>query len=103
MRPSCGKYIAYHAPPALPPEPSLAPVYARIVGRGFAMVTLVSSNTVFLSRGQVWQAAMGGALISMVWWQNSSKHRPDVPYGWLAYGCGAGLGTLAGAMLAWWI
>jgi hypothetical protein len=64
------------------------------------MVTLVASNTVFLSRHQLLPAAVGGFFISLMWWTNSSKHRPDLPYGGLAYAAGAAIGTVTGAVLA---
>jgi hypothetical protein len=64
------------------------------------MVSLVSANTVHLSTGHLGAAAAGGFFISMLWWSNSSKHREDVPYAGMAYGVGAGLGTLTGATLA---
>jgi hypothetical protein len=79
---------------------SAAALYLRIASRGFVMVCLVSANTVHLSTGHLGPAAAGGFFISMLWWSNSSKHREDVPYAGMAYGVGAGLGTLTGATLA---
>lgn len=67
------------------------------------MVTLVSSNTVFLSQRELGYAAAGGFLISALWWSSSSAKRPDVAFGALVYGCGAGLGTLTGALVAHWL
>jgi hypothetical protein len=64
------------------------------------MVSLVSANTVHLSTGHLGAAAAGGFFISILWWPTSSKHREDVPYAGMAYGVGAGLGTLTGATLA---
>jgi hypothetical protein len=77
-----------------------AAVYARIVLRGWAMVTLVSANTVHLAQGHVGYAALGGWALSALWWQNSSKHREDVPYAGAVYGLGAALGTVTGATIA---
>lgn len=64
------------------------------------MVSLVSANTVHLATGHLGAAAAGGFFISWLWWSNSSRHREDIPGAGIAYGIGAGLGTLTGATLA---
>lgn len=74
--------------------------YARIAGRGWLMVSLVSANTVHLASGHLAYAAVGGWAISALWWSNSSKHREDVPYAGLVYGLGAAVGTVTGATVA---
>jgi len=80
-----------------------AVAYVRIIIRGFLLVTLVSSNTVWLARGDLGFAAAGGFMISSLWWSNSSSTRENVPGAAYAYGFGAGLGTLTGAWIAHWI
>ncbi len=67
------------------------------------MVSLVACNTVQLATGHVGMAALGGWAISALWWQNSSKHREDVPYACAVYGIGAALGTVTGATVARWL
>lgn len=79
-------------------EPALT--YARIVGRGWLMVSLVSANTVHIASGHLTYAAIGGFAISALWWSNSSKDREQAKGAGLAYGCGAALGTLTGATIA---
>jgi hypothetical protein len=75
--------------------------YVRIASRGCLMVTLVASNTVFVAHdGNDLPAIIGGFAISSLWWSNSSKGRPDVPYAWAAYGFGAAVGTITGKVLA---
>lgn len=77
--------------------------YLRIALRGFGMVTLVSMNTVHLSQGHNSAAALGGFMISALWWSNSSSHREDVPGAAVVYGFGAALGTFTGATVARWL
>jgi len=74
--------------------------YVRIASRGCLMVTLVASNTVFVAHGNLAPAFVGGFFISALWWTNSSNHRPEAPYGWVAYGFGAAVGTVTGSVLA---
>ena len=64
------------------------------------MTTMVAANTVYLATNALGQAATLSLLISMLWWSNSSAKREDLPYAGMAYGIGAGLGTLTGATLA---
>lgn len=106
-RPDGGRYVALTAQEAQGFRNMTArlmtpawTVYARIIGRGWLMVTLVSANTVHLSTGHLGAAAAGGFFISALWWSSSSKNREDVPYAAIAYGIGAGLGTLTGGTLA---
>jgi hypothetical protein len=77
--------------------------YVRIASRGCLMVTLVASNTVFIAHHQLMPAAIGAFFISALWWINSSQHRPDARFGWLAYGLGAAVGTVTGTVLASYI
>ena len=74
--------------------------YARIVFRGWAMVSLVSANTVHIASGHLAYAAIGGFAISWLWWANSSKDREQARGAGVAYGFGAALGTLTGATIA---
>lgn len=79
------------------PEPPRGPgVYVRLFWRGFLLVALVAANTRQIAEGHYGGAFLCGGLISVVWWQNSSKHRPDVPGAALAYALGAACGTVAG-------
>lgn len=75
-------------------------MYARIFGRALILVTLVACNTRQLAAGHLGGAASVGFLISLLWWSNSSKDRPHVPYAGIAYGAGGGCGTILGFYLA---
>jgi hypothetical protein len=77
-----------------------AGVYVRIFVRALCLVTLVACNTRQLALGHLGGAAAIGSLISFLWWTNSAKDRPDVPYANVAYGLGGGVGTLCGYFLA---
>jgi hypothetical protein len=77
--------------------------YLRTAARGFAMVTLVSMNTRQLSTGHIGAAVVIGFLISLLWYQNSSKDRDNRPLAGVAYAVGAALGTWVGFTLAGWL
>lgn len=82
---------------------SHATEYARVFLRGWLLVSLVAANT--------WQiaherdlAAIGGFLISVVWWYNArNAGRSSLPGAGLAYGLGAAAGTLTGLHVARWL
>lgn len=78
-------------------------IYLRIYLRGLLMVTLVACNTRQIASGHLSGAIAVGFLISALWWQNSSKDRPNAPAGWIAYGCGASCGTGLGYLIAGWL
>jgi hypothetical protein len=97
----CGKHVPFVAPVLYSEITNVGWWdYIRIASRGCLMVTLVASNTVLLAHDKLLPAAIGGWAISVLWWANSSKHRPEAPYGALAYGFGAAVGTVTGAVLA---
>lgn len=75
-------------------------IYGRLFLRALVLVSLVACNTRQLAVGQLGGAAACGFLISLLWWQNSSKDRPDVPHAAYAYALGGGVGTLLGFYLA---
>lgn len=75
-------------------------IYVAIFVRSLVLVTLIACNTRQLALGHLGGAAACGFLISLVWWQNSSKDRPDVPYAAIAYALGGGCGTILGFWLA---
>lgn len=74
--------------------------HLRIFLRAFLLVTLVACNTRQLAMGHLGGAAMVGFMISLLWWGNSSKDRPQIPGAAIAYGAGGGCGTLLGFYLA---
>ena len=73
--------------------------YLRLFLRGFVLVALTAMNVRQVSQGHYHGAFIVGGLISLVWWQNSSKHRPDVKGAGVAYALGAACGTVAGMMV----
>jgi len=78
---------------------------ARIAGRGFVQVVLVSANTFQVAHAHYLGMAIVGFLISVVWWTNAraTGRNDDVAGAALAYGLGAAIGTLTGAsVMAWW-
>lgn len=91
--------------PMLRPQPKAirGMTYFRIACRGFLIVFLTASNVVQVSHGHYGGALIGGCLISTLWWANSHAAKANVPSAALAYGAGAGLGTIGGMWLtAWW-
>jgi hypothetical protein len=75
-------------------------LYLRVYLRGLAMVTLVSCNTKQIASGHLSGAIGVGFLISLLWWTNSSKERPEGRWAGLAYACGAACGTALGYGIA---
>lgn len=76
--------------------------YLHTALRGFAMVTLVSMNTRQLATGHISAAVVIGFLISLLWYQNSSKDRDNRRGAGVAYALGAAAGTWVGFTLAAW-
>jgi len=74
---------------------------AKIVGRGFVIVALVSLNVRNVAAGAYGAAFVTGSAISVVWWLNAGMAAEAKAHRWAAawYGLGAGLGTLAGMWL----
>jgi hypothetical protein len=72
---------------------------ARLFARGFIMVALVSANTRQIAAGRYSSAFIVGGLISLVWWSNSSKDRPDFRGAGAVYALGAATGTVLGMFL----
>lgn len=69
----------------------------RVMGRGFAIVVLVSMNTYQIAHAHYLGAFVIGSAISVCWWMNArTSARSDVPHGALLYGLGAGMGTVTG-------
>jgi hypothetical protein len=75
---------------------------ARIALRGWWIVTLTAANVAQVAGGHYGGAFVGGFLISATWWSNSHSAKASVPYGSLAYGSGAALGTITGMALMRW-
>lgn len=71
-------------------------VYLRLFARGFVQVALVAANTRQIAAYHMGGAFVVGGLISLVWWSNSSKNRPDVPGAGAVYALGAATGTVFG-------
>jgi hypothetical protein len=67
--------------------------------RGFVMVALVAANTRQIANGRYGMAFIVGGLISLTWWANSSKDRPDFRGAGVVYALGAACGTVAGMWL----
>jgi hypothetical protein len=67
--------------------------------RGFILVALVSANTRQIANGRYAAAFVVGGLISLFWWSNSSKDRPDFSGAGVVYALGAACGTVAGMWL----
>lgn len=67
--------------------------------RGFALVALVALNTRQIAGGHYGGAFVVGGAISLVWWQNSSAKREDVPGAGITYALGAACGTVLGMWL----
>lgn len=75
-------------------------IYLKLWLRGFLLVALVAANTRQIAAGSYTGAFLVGGLVSLVWWFNSSKDRPDVPCAAWVYACGAASGTVVGMWLA---
>jgi uncharacterized protein YebE (UPF0316 family) len=76
-------------------------VLVNLFLRAFAMVTLVSCNTVQISQGRYAGAVLCGCLISLVWYLNVGKASNDQRWqAVLAYALGAGCGTVCGMWIA---
>lgn len=71
----------------------------RVFLRGLVLVALVSANTRQIAAGRYVSAFIVGGLISLVWWANSAKDRPDFPGAGAVYALGAGCGTVLGMYL----
>lgn len=74
--------------------------YLQTFARGLLQVTLVAANTRQIATGHIGGAMGVGFLISLVWWSNSSKSRPDVRGAGVAYAAGAACGTAVGFFIA---
>lgn len=72
----------------------------RLFFTGFAQVTLVSMNVVFISKGLLFLMCLTGFLISLVWTLNVKKIAFGVWRDRIVYSTGAMLGTLIGFLLA---
>lgn len=68
--------------------------------RGFVLVALVAANTTQIANRRYLGAFIVGACISLAWWWNSSKDRPDFKGAGFLYAFGAACGTVAGMWLA---
>lgn len=75
-------------------------MYFRVFVRGVAMVTLVACNTRQIAGGHIVGAVGVGFLISLLWWSNSSKDRPQGRWAGVAYATGAACGTALGYSVA---
>jgi hypothetical protein len=74
---------------------------AKLFGRAFLMVSLVSLNTVQIAQGRHGGAFLCGCLISLVWYLNVGKASHDQRWqAVLAYSLGAGCGTVCGMWVA---
>jgi hypothetical protein len=72
-------------------------IYARLLLRGFVIVSLTSMNVRQIANGHFGPAFVVGCSISGVWWFNRrSAAHSDAPGAWAAYALGAGLGTMFG-------
>ena len=74
--------------------------------RGFWIVFLTATNVVQVSHEHYLGALVGGFLISWTWWSNAYRASLPLRGSALAYGLGAGAGTLCGMkfsymLLAW--
>ena len=75
-------------------------VYAGLFLRGVVVVGLVAMNVVHVASHAYYRMFMTGTAISAVWWWNSrTAARLDLPWAWVAYALGAGVGTVIGALL----
>ena len=77
---------------------------ARIMVRGFIIVFLTATNVTQVAGKHYAGAFVVGSLISITWWINSKKagRSDDIPFAQLAYGLGAGIGTISGMALTGW-
>lgn len=78
---------------------------ARWFSRGLLQVTLVAANVRFIAAHATGAMFLTGMAISLVWWGNTSgaARNPSDWVGRIAYGTGAGIGTVVGAQLAGWL
>ena len=74
-------------------------IYVRLFLRGLLLVSLTAANVRQVSQGHYAGAFLIGGCISLVWWANSSKDRPDVRGAGIAYAIGAACGTVCGMWL----
>jgi uncharacterized membrane protein YdjX (TVP38/TMEM64 family) len=83
------------------PECAVRVELAKLFGRAFVMVFLVSANTVQISQRQYAGAFLCGCLISLVWYLNVGKASHDQRWqAVLAYALGAGCGTVCGMWIS---
>lgn len=73
--------------------------HLRLFLRGLVMVALVAANSRQINSGRYSSAFIVGGLISLVWWANSSKDRPDFKGAGAVYALGAATGTVLGMYL----
>ena len=75
--------------------------HARIFGRAFLQVSLVSLNVSQIARGNYAMAFLTGWAISALWWTNArGAGRSEVRGAAACYGLGAAFGTVAGMGLS---
>lgn len=71
---------------------------ARMFALNVLQVTLISANVSCIAGDNYRLGVATSFLIQIVWWNNTSAHRPQ---GWapaLAYSCGGAVGVLLGMM-----
>lgn len=79
----------------------LAVTALEVALRGFVIVALVAWNVRHIANGKYAAAFLTGAAISVCWWLNAglAAHARAEPALALAYGIGAGFGTVVGMRL----
>jgi hypothetical protein len=70
--------------------------YVSLFFRGFAIVALVSFQTVSLARGDSLRVLLGAFIIGCCWFSNASSAAHPPRFGWLAYASGSSVGAFLG-------
>jgi hypothetical protein len=68
--------------------------------RGFAIVTVTALNVSLIADRNLRAAFVAGAVLSWIWWGNAQAAQDRRGAARACYALGAGLGTVAGIMLA---
>jgi len=77
---------------------------ATIALRGWLLVSAVAFNVSQVAAGHYVIAFLSGTLVSVIWWGNAGRAHSGG--GWraaMAYGLGAGCGTVTGMWVGSWI